>query len=130
MLTFDSPSIEWAKFILANRKRSKEKFVHDYDIVVGPVADDGVAFQLERYLYGGMTLEQLAKELTYRKLNRQYFFGTEKAISYLQQIWYVSYRFIKSLSKKQREDYMIMDDQYFSFDASSKIYSIKDILKY
>lgn len=27
---------------------------------------------------------------------------------------------IKSLSKKQREDYMIMDDQYFSFDASSK----------
>lgn len=86
VLTFDSPSIEWAKFILANRKRSKDKFIHDYDVVVGPVADDGVAFQLERYLYGGLTLEQLAKELTYRKLNRQYFFGTEKAISYLQQI--------------------------------------------
>ena len=32
------------------------------------------------------------------------------------------------LSKKQREDYMIMDDQYFSFDALSKIYSVKDIL--
>ena len=98
--------------------------------MVGPVADDGVAFQLERYLYGGMTLEQLAKELTYKKLNRQYFFGTDKAISYLQLIWYVAYRFIKSLSKKQREDYMIMDDQYFSFDASSKIYSVKDILRY
>lgn len=26
---------------------------------------------------------------------------------------------IKSLSKKQRENYMIMDDQYLSFDASS-----------
>ena len=37
---------------------------------------------------------------------------------------------IKSLSKKQREDYLIMDDQYFSFDASSKIYSVKDILRY
>lgn len=36
---------------------------------------------------------------------------------------------IKSLSKKQREDYMIMNDQYFSFDASSKNYSVKDILK-
>ena len=36
---------------------------------------------------------------------------------------------IKSLSKKQREDYMIMDDQYFSFDALSKIYSVKDILR-
>ena len=37
---------------------------------------------------------------------------------------------IKKFSLAQREDYMIMDDQYFSFDAMSKIYSIKDILKY
>ena len=36
---------------------------------------------------------------------------------------------IKNLSKKQREDYMIMDDQYFSFDAISKIFSVKDILR-
>ena len=37
---------------------------------------------------------------------------------------------IKKLSIPQRENYMIMDDQYFSFDALSKIYSIKDVLKY
>ncbi len=37
---------------------------------------------------------------------------------------------IKKLSLSQRENYMIMDDQYFSFDAMSKIYSIKDVLKY
>ena len=36
---------------------------------------------------------------------------------------------IKSLSKKQREDYMIMNDQYFSFEAISKIFSVKDILR-
>ncbi len=35
---------------------------------------------------------------------------------------------IKNLSKKQREDYMIMDDQYFSFDSISKIFSVKDFL--
>ena len=35
---------------------------------------------------------------------------------------------IKNMSKKQREDYMIMDDQYFSFDSISKIFSVKDIL--
>lgn len=35
---------------------------------------------------------------------------------------------VKRLSRAQREDYMIMDDQYFSFDAISKIYSVKDIL--
>ena len=37
---------------------------------------------------------------------------------------------IKRLSRSQREDYMIMDDQYFSFDGWSKIYSVKDVLKY
>ena len=36
---------------------------------------------------------------------------------------------IKNLSKEQREDYMIMDDQYFSFEAISKIFSVKDILR-
>jgi hypothetical protein len=35
---------------------------------------------------------------------------------------------IKRLSRAQREDYMIMDDQYFSFEAISKIYSVKDLL--
>ena len=37
---------------------------------------------------------------------------------------------IKRLTKAQREDYMIMDDQYFSFDAISRIYSVKDVLSY
>ena len=36
---------------------------------------------------------------------------------------------IKRLTRAQREDYMIMDDQYFSFEALSKIYSVKDILR-
>lgn len=36
---------------------------------------------------------------------------------------------IKNLTLKQRKDYMIMDDQYFSFEAISRIYSIKDLLK-
>ena len=37
---------------------------------------------------------------------------------------------IKRLSRAEREDYMIMDKQYFSFEALSKIYSVKDILRY
>jgi hypothetical protein len=35
---------------------------------------------------------------------------------------------IKRLTKAQREDYMIMDDQYFSFENLSKIFSVKDVL--
>ena len=37
---------------------------------------------------------------------------------------------IKKLSKSQREDYMILDGQFFSFEAISKIFSIKDLLRY
>ena len=36
---------------------------------------------------------------------------------------------IKHLTLKQREDWMIMDNQYFSFEAMSKIYSVKDVLR-
>ena len=36
---------------------------------------------------------------------------------------------IKQITLKQREDWMIMDDQYFSFEAMSKIYSVKDVLR-
>lgn len=37
---------------------------------------------------------------------------------------------IKKLRKSQREDYMIVDGQFFSFEAISKIFSIKDVLSY
>ncbi len=36
---------------------------------------------------------------------------------------------IKRLNRRQREDWMIMDDQYFTFEALSRIYSVKDLLK-
>lgn len=35
---------------------------------------------------------------------------------------------IKKLRKSQREDYLIMDGQFFTFDAISRIYSVKDVL--
>ena len=34
---------------------------------------------------GVIDIKTLARELAYRKLNRQYFFGTEKAIAQLKQ---------------------------------------------
>ena len=82
----DKVSAEWAEFVNANRKASQTGFTHPFDIVVGPVANDGVAFQLERYNEGAIDLGTLARELAYHKLNRQYFFGTDKAIGLLKRI--------------------------------------------
>lgn len=77
---------EWALFVEGNRHATVTGFKHDYDIVVGPVADDGVAFQLERFHEHMIDMETLAKELAFRKLNRQYFFGTERAIAQLKRL--------------------------------------------
>lgn len=82
---FSGVCVEWAEFILRNRT-SKKNTVHDYDIVVGPVADDGVVYQLNLYMQHLITIEQLVKGLEYRKLNNQYFFGTDKAISRLKRL--------------------------------------------
>ena len=80
---FDEPTEEWALFVLSNREASLTGYTHDYDIVIGPIADDGVAFQLDRYTRHMITLATLVEELTYRKLNRQYYFGTERALQTL-----------------------------------------------
>lgn len=77
---------EWALFILANREAGRTGFRHPYDIVIGPIADDGVAFQLERYVRNLISLDVLVKELTYKRLNRQYYFGTEAALSKLEKL--------------------------------------------
>lgn len=79
-------SVEWAKFVLDNRDLERKGFTHDYDIVVGPVANDTVAFQLRRYILKVISLEDLVRELEYKGLNNQYFFGSELAISKLKRL--------------------------------------------
>ena len=83
---FPEVSEEWALFFLQNRKASRTGFRHDYDIVVGPIADDGVVQQLDLFEMGIITLPQLVEALRYRDLNNQYFFGTERAIAKLTRI--------------------------------------------
>lgn len=85
VLKFDTPSTEWAEFFFKNRNR-ENNFIHDYDIVIGPIANDGVAYLLGRYEEGTLTIEELSKKLDYKKLNNQYFFGTEKALKYLKRL--------------------------------------------
>ena len=39
-----------------------------------------------------------------------------------------AFHFETVLKTLEREDWMIMDDQYFSFETLSRIYSVKDLL--
>lgn len=85
VLKFDKPSTEWAEFIFKNRNRDYN-FTHDLDIVIGPIANDGVAYLLGRYEEGTLTIEELSDKLDYKKLNSQYFFGTDKSLKYLKRL--------------------------------------------
>ena len=82
--TFDNYTEEWALFILANRNNFSSTPVHDYDIVIGPIADDRVGLQLRRYMDDIIDMETLIKKLTYMKgMTIQYFFGSISSISKL-----------------------------------------------
>lgn len=82
---FSEPSEEWAVFIHNNRNRTLD-FRHDYDVVIGPIANDGVAYLLGRYEEGTITLPELVRGLEYKQLNNQYFFGTQKALDLLRRV--------------------------------------------
>ncbi len=87
VLSYPDYCEEWALFVLANRNKNNEQPIHDYDIVYGPIADDGVTFQLRRYEGGVISLPRLVEELKYAKgITFQYFFGTERALQLLKRL--------------------------------------------
>ena len=87
VLSFDDYSEEWAKFILLNRNNSSRLPAHDYDIVIGPIANDRVGVQLWKYENHTIDLPTLVHNLrNMRGITFQYFFGTERAIKILKRL--------------------------------------------
>lgn len=83
---FKDYSEEWAHFVFANRDTATG-FVHDYDIVYGPIANDKVGRQIVNFKEGYISFKEFLKRLKYMKgVTFQYAFCTEKAISKLQVI--------------------------------------------
>lgn len=83
---FDSPNEEWARFVMTNRDINVKQPSHDYDIVIGPVADDTIARLLRMFIENFINEQQLVKELTFSDVTSQYFFHTEAAIKMLRKI--------------------------------------------
>lgn len=87
ILKFDNYTEEWAKFIMLNRNNCTDKPAHEYDVVIGPIANDRVGLQLWKYENHSIDLPTLVRNLQYMKgITLQYFFGTEKAIKLLHRI--------------------------------------------
>lgn len=87
VLRFDDYSEDWAKFILLNRNNSTPMPAHDYDIVIGPIANDRVGVQLWKYETQAIDLPTLVHNLRNMKgITFQYYFGTDRAIKILKRL--------------------------------------------
>lgn len=82
----EKATVEWLMFVYDNRDRKNTTPIHDYDIVIRPIANDGVVLQLTNYREGIYTPEQVAKLLQDRYLDQQYYFGTVRALQFLHKI--------------------------------------------
>lgn len=77
---------EWIRFISNNRDRRSSHPVHKFDVVIGPIADDGVVLQLTNYQNHILTPEEAAARLQDRFLDQQYYFGTPGSLLLLKKI--------------------------------------------
>ena len=86
---FNSADREWLKFIIANRMNRARQ--HDYDIVIGPTANDDTRTSIRTVMNAanGAILSDTALDLLIEMLEpnvlpEQYFFGTNKAAAMLK----------------------------------------------
>lgn len=80
-LIFEQPTEEWVDFVMKNR--TQRGYVHEFDIVYGPVANDRVYAAFALYEGGLINKQALIAELKAYKLVDQYLFHTEKALQAL-----------------------------------------------
>ena len=77
---FKEMTEEWLDFIISCRS-GKE---HDYDIVIGAMADDQIYNYISDYMEGTITREQFWVLAKFKYPTHQIVFCTEKALKYLE----------------------------------------------
>jgi hypothetical protein len=86
---FDEPDFEWARFIIRNRR--EEDYIHGFDMVIGPTADDNTRLSIRTVMNASDGKPLTDKALTALLaliepdvLPTQYFFGTKSATRLLR----------------------------------------------
>lgn len=83
---FKDYSIDWAEFVMMNRRNRTDHQAHDFDIIFGPIADDRVGLQIRRFHQHYISMNELVRQLTFIRPTFQYFIGTERAVTLLTPI--------------------------------------------
>ena len=78
-----SANADWAEFVYNNREI--EGYAHQYDIVIGPVANSKIESHFARIKRGEATFAQIAENLPYTKFNtNQICLCTERAFEMIK----------------------------------------------
>lgn len=83
IIIFDKADEKWLDFIVNNRNGRN---TYDYDIVIGPVADDKVYRVVVEYENNDIDKETALKQLKTEKLCNQILFHTINSLQYLSYI--------------------------------------------
>ena len=73
--------MDWLDMVIACR--SDVGFSHDFDVVTGKIANDNVGETIAYVLAGVMRKEDALERLKFQKINSQFAFCTERALSCL-----------------------------------------------
>ncbi len=84
MLAFPVANQEWLRYVVAKRTARSLHLDSDYDLVMGPVANDQTYQTINLFLRGYITEEITLQLLLPQKLKNQYAFKTENALSCLR----------------------------------------------
>ena len=81
IMQYNGATIEWLDFVVANRRYAP---IHDYDIVLGPVANDNLYATISMYENGELSAEAAIVQLKTHVLFNQVSFHTQTAIANLR----------------------------------------------
>lgn len=81
IMEYNGATKEWLDFVVANRRYA---LFHDYDIVLGPVANDNLYATISLYENGELSAEAAVVQLRTHVLFNQVSFHTEKALAQLR----------------------------------------------
>ena len=127
-LHFEDYCDEWLEFVVLNRKNETKLQAHDYDIVEGPVADDKVATDVDKYIEGVISKEQFLSDLTHNP-SHQICFCTMQSLQALSQpkgkIDIAIYDIGDNVVQKLMTDYNINEmeatDKYYTSNTYTKL---------
>ena len=82
VLKFEKANGDWLDYVVKNRK--KMPLIENYDLIIGPVANDSTLPVINDYMDGKYTKEEAINHLLPQTMKDQFAFATEKALKYLK----------------------------------------------